>query len=690
MKKFILFVLSISLAGSLLYANGVGIINGQKGIYLRLDSTIVNVTVESQISTTVTTQYFTNIFDSATVKYAFPMEEQASAIKLRWKIGEQWFTASVSNSGQNTSIPGGGTPKPDLVSYLGATPLYFSIPQKIANNQSIAVELSYVEFLPYKFGNVLYTYPADYHLIQQGAVPLQKLIFQLSSPRTVDSLTVLSKQPVEKVVNSGNNASILINLRQTAAAENYSIQYTLDLKQLGLYAFSDQLPSSQLPDPFGGFFTFVAEPDPSATTNTIPKVFTLIIDQSGSMGGTKITQAKEAASFIVNNLNEGDKFNILAFSDDVSLFQNQHVGYSPSTRDAALNFISTLDATNGTNMSGAFDVAVPQFSSADDNAADIIVFFTDGQPTSGITDTGTLVDHIDKLIQSTKKNILLFCFGIGSDANQQLLTLFSSHNNGITQILGNDELYSSITSFYLTIRNPVLLHSHVSFSPAVVNEVYPDSLPNLYKGNQMIISGRYTQSGPMTITLNGDAFSKPVSYSYQIILTDSTLQNYSFLPKIWAKKKIESLMTKYLVLNPNSNDALTLKATIIEISKGYNIITSFTSFYGTGTSVEQKKNVPKTLNYDFELLGNYPNPFNPSTTIRFQVNIDYQGPVEIRIYNSIGQLVRTLTVSVRGQGVYEIVWNGRGINNSVLSSGVYLYAVQLNNTLLVKKMIMMK
>ena len=64
------------------------------------------------------------------------------------------------------------------------------------------------------------------------------------------------------------------------------------------------------------------------------------------------------------------------------------------------------------------------------------------------------------------------------------------HNNGLAEFLENGELYSRITSFYLTIRNPVLLNSHISFTPPIVTEVFPDSLPNLYKGKQMIVAGR--------------------------------------------------------------------------------------------------------------------------------------------------------------------------------------------------------
>src|SRR5690606_36204384 len=116
-----------------------------------------------------------------------------------------------------------------------------------------------------------------------------------------------------------------------------------------------------------------AEPDPN-NTNIIKKVFTLIIDRSGSMMGTKMEQAKNAANFIVQNLNAGDKFNIIDFDDVITSFSPTHVEFNTTTMNQALAYISTIYARGLTNISGAFDVAVPQFSAANDSTANIIIF----------------------------------------------------------------------------------------------------------------------------------------------------------------------------------------------------------------------------------------------------------------------------------------------------------------------------
>ena len=125
----------------------------------------------------------------------------------------------------------------------------------------------------------------------------------------------------------------------------------------------------------------------------------------------------------------------------------------------------------------------------------------------------------------------------------------------------------------------------------------------------------------------------------------------------------------------------------------YGVITPFTSFIG-GTPVgieneEEFDNQPTAVS-SFELLGNYPNPFNPSTTIRVGINSQYIGPLYIRIYNSLGQLVRTLIIQVRGSGIYEVVWDGRLFDGSVAASGSYFYIVEIGDTILAGKMSLLK
>ena len=89
-----------------------------------------------------------------------------------------------------------------------------------------------------------------------------------------------------------------------------------------------------------------------------------------------------------------------------------------------------------------------------------------------------------------------------------------------------------------------------------------------------------------------------------------------------------------------------------------------------------------------ELVGNYPNPFNPSTTIKFSVA--HESNIRVDIYNVKGQKIKTLIDTQLNAGEYKVTWNGKDDNNSDVSSGFYFYRMQTNEYVAIKKMMLMK
>lgn len=88
------------------------------------------------------------------------------------------------------------------------------------------------------------------------------------------------------------------------------------------------------------------------------------------------------------------------------------------------------------------------------------------------------------------------------------------------------------------------------------------------------------------------------------------------------------------------------------------------------------------------LESNYPNPFNPSTTIRFGLNQDNY--VSLKIYNALGQEVATLVNEFRNAGYHDVVWNGTDNSGNQVTSGIYFYRLNTGNFVEVKKMLLTK
>jgi len=119
------------------------------------------------------------------------------------------------------------------------------------------------------------------------------------------------------------------------------------------------------------------------------------------------------------------------------------------------------------------------------------------------------------------------------------------------------------------------------------------------------------------------------------------------------------------------------------------LITAIVSLTGRvliDTDIDDTVDVPLVT----ALLGNFPNPFNPSTTIRFEV----QGSrfVKIEVYDIRGRLVRILLDGSKGfeAGRHSVVWDGRDDNGVQVGSGVYLYRMRAGGYEAVRRMVLMK
>jgi Ca-activated chloride channel family protein len=680
MKKLIAFIVLSVLSTGFVFSQGVAIVNVDSAsnsfTAFQLLKSTTTVSINNQIATTTTAQLFKNTTaDTTGFKYAIPLPETAAATKIRWSHHNQWFTASMISSPQDTTFSdttGTTAYMPaELDTFLGETPLYYPVNIMVPPGESITIELTYVELLPYYYNHVQFIYPGRYDLIQPA---IDTVLFDVSiqSYRNIDSLLPATYNGWANTLN-GTTATTSLALYNTPFADNLQFDYVLEPDTLGFFSFSTFYPDSiEKCDTTNGFFTFIVEPNSADSSAVIQKDFILIIDHSGSMSGIKMAQANEAADFIVNHLNPGDRFNLVKFDTDVESVFTGLTPYTIASKNTAINYIANIQAEGSTNISGAFDVGVPMFAGPPDNRAKIIIFFTDGMPSAGITNENQLVSHVTSLISTTNPNINLHVFGIGNDVNNPLLATMAAQNNGSYAALANNNVADAISDFYTTIQSPVLLNTAIAFSPNAVTEVYPNPLPNLYKGQQLIVSGRYSVAGPIDITLSGVAFGNPVSYQYTMNLVDSTVEENNFLPKIWTKGKIDYLMNQYYLNQSNQTVADAIKDEIIFLSICRGVISPFTSFNGdTGggwtTGIEETP-----TNEAVESIKIYPNPANALVYIAVPKTLWGASKAMVSLYSMEGKLIAQFYAPVSNDGKIEL-----DIQKLNLNPGLYITTVDV-------------
>jgi len=108
---------------------------------------------------------------------------------------------------------------------------------------------------------------------------------------------------------------------------------------------------------------------------------------------------------------------------------------------------------------------------------------------------------------------------------------------------------------------------------------------------------------------------------------------------------------------------------------------------GEAASSSNENSIPPS-NAVVELFGNFPNPFNPETAINF--NLQDEAEVSIKVFNVKGQLIRTLLNERLSSSYHSVIWNGKDDNDSSVASGVYMYQLKANETVLNRKCILLK
>lgn len=147
------------------------------------------------------------------------------------------------------------------------------------------------------------------------------------------------------------------------------------------------------------------------------------------------------------------------------------------------------------------------------------------------------------------------------------------------------------------------------------------------------------------------------------------------------------LALKAYFFGPNQPSSLGAELALFE----ENPLTTGTTAQDVGTVsveiVDEGAGIPQT----FALVQNFPNPFNPSTVIKYQIPTDLNGAgLTLKIYNLLGQEIRTLVNKAHASGFYNVTWDGKDHSGRQVPAGVYIYQLKSGNFVDSKKMVLVK
>ena len=366
---------------------------------------------------------------------------------------------------------------------------------------------------------------------------------------------------VEISRRSDHRARVSYEGRRKIDEGDFVLYYSLSSEDLGLSLVCHQQGKKD------GFFLLLVSPKTEVTDDEIlAKDIIFVLDTSGSMSGEKIQQAKGALEYCLNQLNPNDRFALITFSSEVRKFQDQLVNGRRAKRQL-LESIHSIKAKGGTNIDEALKAAISY--KRDQKRPMNIVFLTDGLPTVGNTDVKTILQSLGK----EKDGVRIFSFGVGYDVNTFLLDKIAEQKRGVSDYIAPDEdIEEKVSYFFDKVSNPVLSDLELEFERISVSDIFPKQLPDLFQGSQLMVVGRYKDSGEIMITLTGRTADKRRDFIYETEFSNET--NNDFLPRLWASRKIAYLVDE--IRTHGENDEV--RQEIEDLSKEYGIMSPYTSY----------------------------------------------------------------------------------------------------------------
>jgi len=532
----------------------------------------VTVSIENQVAITKVDQVFYNPNTyEAQGTYIFPIPKDAAVNNFTMYVDGQKISAKILDANEAKRIYQDIVAKrrdPALLEYIGQGAVQasvFPIPPKGERR----IQLEYSQVLTADNGLVRYVYPLSTE--KYSAKPLDNVSINVS---------VISKEAVRSVYSPSH--AINVNRRDTFRFDagyeeskvkpdkNFELYYSVSPSDIGVNLLSYR-------DPAGGdgFFLLLASPGIDAKTDSvISKDVILVLDQSGSMQGQKISQAKDALNYVLKNLNREDRFNIVAFSTGTQRYANEMQPVSKS--GDASSWVNLIRAEGGTNIDQALLETMAMVKTNERPA--IVIFLTDGLPTSGVTNANQILNDVKN---AAPKNVRLFTFGVGDDVNTVLLDSLAQDIRGTSAyVRPNERIDEIVSGFYAKVSTPVLTDLKIDFGSIVVNDSYPTPLPDLFAGSQLVLVGRYRSGGNTSITLRGTVNGQPREIKFE----DATFTpsgGYDFIPRLWATRKIGYLLTQIRLRGEQKE----LVQEVVALSVRYGIVTPYTSYLITEDNI---------------------------------------------------------------------------------------------------------
>lgn len=527
--------------------------------------------------------------------YFFPIPETASIVEFAiWENGKK-LVGEVRSREEARRIYDEIVRRqrdPGLLEYAGKDLFQASI-FPIPPNSDKKLEITYSQVLKAESGTVAYRYPLGTGNRAWVNRPNDAVIRNVSDTKRPDKIGTVSgrieiaaPQALRNIYSPSHNIDIkrtgetkaVMTFESSGKDQDFQLFYGLSNNDFGMSLMTYREAGKD------GYFLLILSPkDKVLDSEIVAKDIVFVLDTSGSMADEgKMEKARAALLFGIKNLRDGDRFNVINFAGEEHLMENGLIAADSRGRSRGDEFVKKLTPTGGTNINDALKAGMKQFDKSD--RPKLLVFMTDGLPTVGETN----VEKILKNSQEVKVDGLrLFTFGVGYDVNTKLLDKIAEENSGTADYIEpKEDLEVKVGNFFTKVNSPVLTGLDLNFGSVRTDLVYPRKTPDLFRGTQLTMIGRYRNEADLrdiTLRLTGRNGKETRTFNYENLAFPLRAEDNNFLPRLWATRRVGWLMEQIRA----NGETKEVRDEVVDLGTRFGIVTPYTSYLATDGSERQ-------------------------------------------------------------------------------------------------------
>lgn len=543
----------------------------------------VRMMVRDQVASVSIEQEFYNTSNSPIeVQYMFPVPPGAAIDSMTMIVDGKEFSGKLLPADEARKIYEDIVRRkkdPALLEYVGFG-LYRTSAFPLEPNKPVKVIVHYNHVCKKDHDLVEVFYPLNTEKFSAKEIDEVSVTVDIKSPTDITAVYSPSHD-LKTERKDSRHVIATYNVKNAIPNTDFVVFYKAKNEEVGATLLSYQPDSDK-----DGYFLLLASPNPKNIRQAIqPKDIVLVIDHSGSMSSNnKITQAKDALSFVLRNLNAEDRFDVVMFNSSVESFFDELTACDTECIDRALDMVDRIEARGSTNIHKALERAFQTLTASPQERPKYLIFLTDGLPTVGVTDEGKIIASATK---DNTNDARLFALGVGYDVNVRLLDKLVAANHGLSDYVKPGEpLEAKVSSMYAKIKNPVMTDIKISLDGLKIKLTYPELIPDLFDGSQLLLVGRYDASDVQdlptgssvrktALIITGTYQGQKQTFEYPVSITPGRkVSVYSFVERLWAVRRVGYLLDQ-IQLHGKSDEVID---EIVQLSRDYGIITPYTSF----------------------------------------------------------------------------------------------------------------